>query len=132
MAGLTLDAGALIAADKNDRRFWAFWKERVRRRVPVVVPAAVVAQVWRGPENARMAAVLNGCRIEPLSEAGARAVGELCGRSSSSDVIDANVVLSSSVRADDVLTSDPGDLERIASHVHPAPRILDLKRLPGP
>lgn len=26
MAGVTFDTGALIAAARNDRRFWAFWK----------------------------------------------------------------------------------------------------------
>ena len=31
MAGLTLDAGALIAADRNERRFWRFWKLAMRR-----------------------------------------------------------------------------------------------------
>jgi hypothetical protein len=29
VAGLTLDSGALIAAERGDRRFWAFWKEAI-------------------------------------------------------------------------------------------------------
>ena len=30
--GLTLDSGALIAAEKGDRVFWALWKKAMDRR----------------------------------------------------------------------------------------------------
>jgi len=39
MAALTLDPRALIAAKRGERRFWAFWKEALRREVEVTAPA---------------------------------------------------------------------------------------------
>jgi hypothetical protein len=46
--GLTLDSGALIAAEKGEKRFWTYWEEALDRRAVVTVPVVVVAQVWRG------------------------------------------------------------------------------------
>ena len=45
--GLTLDAGALIALERGDRRVVALLREALDRRVRICVPAGVVAQVWR-------------------------------------------------------------------------------------
>jgi hypothetical protein len=68
-AGLTLDSGALIAAEKASLRFRAIWKERQERGRPVTLPAVVLAQVWRGnrPVIAR-----HGADIERLVAAGGR------------------------------------------------------------
>jgi hypothetical protein len=43
--GLTLDSGALIAAEKRDRRFMRIWKEALARAAVVTVPAVVLGQV---------------------------------------------------------------------------------------
>jgi hypothetical protein len=46
--GVTYDTGALVAADRGERRVWARHRAlRVRREVPTA-PAPVVAQSWRG------------------------------------------------------------------------------------
>lgn len=131
MAGLTLDTGALIAAERGDRRFWAFWKEALRREVDVTVPAPVVAQVWRGGREARLAMLLAGCRIDNLDAALAKQTGVLCGRSGTADVVDAFVVISAGRRRDDILTSDPEDLHRLAAHEPRAGTILDIAQLRG-
>lgn len=115
MAGLTLDTGALVAAERGERRFWAFWKEALRREVEVTVPAPVLAQVWRGGQQARLAMLLGGCRIESMDAALAKQTGSLCGRSATKDVVDAFVIVSAARRRDDVLTSDPDDMSRLAS-----------------
>lgn len=47
-AGLTLDSGALIAAEKSSRRVWQLLKAASERGAAVTVPAVVLAQVWRG------------------------------------------------------------------------------------
>lgn len=130
MAGLTLDTGALIAADRNDRRFWASWKEAERRDVDVTVPAAVVAQAWRGPRSARMAMLLAACVVESLDRFLAMETGALCGRSATSDVVDASLIVGAGRRSDDVLTSDPEDLTHLAASLPGVGNILDLKRLP--
>jgi predicted nucleic acid-binding protein len=111
--GLTLDSGALIAAEKGDRRFWTFWKEALDRGAAVTVPAAVVAQVWRG-NNAVIARVLEGCEVEILTEERAKQVGRLLATTRSSDVIDACVVVGAAARRDAVVTSDPSDIDRLA------------------
>ena len=38
--GLTLDSGALIAAEKGEKRFWTYWEEALDRRAVVTVPVA--------------------------------------------------------------------------------------------
>jgi len=132
VAGLTLDAGALIAAERDDRRFWAFWKEALQRDIEIVVPATALAQVWRGPKSARQALVLKGSEVEALDEPRAKATGVLCGRAGTSDVVDAHVVVGAYARGDDILTTDPEDFERLAEHVARPPRIIDIRRLPKP
>jgi hypothetical protein len=126
MAGLTLDTGALIAADRNSRVFWIHWKEALRRGVDVTVPTPVIAQAWRGGRNARMGHVLGACVVEPLDQADARAAGELCAQSMSSDAIDAAVVVSAAKRGDAILTSDPDDLGVLLVHAGAAGPVLPI------
>ena len=113
-AGLTLDSGALIAAEKGDRRFWALWKEALQRGATVTVPAAVVAQVWRG-NSAVIARVLQGCELEALSEELAKRIGRLLAVSRTIDVVDASVVVGAAARQDVVVTSDRRDIDRLVS-----------------
>lgn len=122
---MTLDTGALIAADRDDRAFWAVWSEAVGRGVVPLIPAGVLAQAWRDARQVRLARVVNACFVQPLDEPLAKAAGELCARSGTSDVIDASVVASAAQRGDAVLTSDPEHLGRLAA-LMPGVRILDL------
>jgi len=46
--GVTYDTGALIAADRDERRLWARHRALFTRREVPVVPAPVLAQAWRG------------------------------------------------------------------------------------
>jgi len=114
--GLTLDAGALIALERGDRRVVALLREALDRRVRICVPAGVVAQVWRnGATQAVLARFLRAreVNIPPLDEPMARAAGELCGLVGSSDVVDAQVVLTARQGRDTIVTSDPEDLRRL-------------------
>ena len=115
-AGLTLDAGALIAFDRGDRRMIALLKQAVRERVGIRVPAGVVGQVWRGgARQATLARFLRSREVEvpALDEYVARAAGELCGLAGTADVIDASVVLTARKGRDSILTSDPDDLRKL-------------------
>ncbi len=47
MSGLTLDAGALIAFDRNDRKLVALLKRALEFGHSFAVPAGVVGQAWR-------------------------------------------------------------------------------------
>jgi hypothetical protein len=116
MPGLTLDAGALIAFDRNDRRMVAIVARAVRQRIGLAVPTGVVGQVWRdGSRQARLARLLGSSQIEieDLDDIRARAAGQLCGVTGTRDVIDASVVLCARSRGHGVVTSDPGDIQRL-------------------
>lgn len=129
MAGVTLDTGALIAAERNDRRFWVWWKWLTSRGVVATVPSPVVAQAWRTARDARIAVVLGGCREVPMDAAGSRRTGELCAAAKTADVVDAFVVRGAADRRDDVLTSDRGDLIVLAAHAPGVGRIRTLDDL---
>ena len=126
MAGVTLDTGALIAAERNDRRFWVWWKWQTSRGVVATVPSPVVAQAWRSARDARIAMVLGGCREAALDAPASRRTGELCAAARTADVVDAFVVRGAADRRDDVLTSDPGDLLALAAY---APGIGKIRTL---
>ncbi len=126
MAGLTLDAGALIAADRDDKRFWSFWSVAVKRRTVATIPATIVAQAWRSPRNVRMAQVINQSIIEAYTFDIGRLAGQLCAAANKHDVVDAGLVVSASIRGDDILTTDPTDLLELAQVLGSSTRIMNL------
>lgn len=109
--GRTLDAGALIAIDRNDETGRALLQRAKARRWPILVPAGALAQAWRsGTRQARLAAFLgavDGPTILPLSERDARAAGELCGSTGTADVVDASVMACALLHQNHIVTSDP-------------------------
>ena len=118
MSGLTLDAGALIAFERNDRAVVATISRSLVLGLRLAVPAGVVGQVWRdGRRQARLSRLLGSdlVKIEPLDDKGARAAGQLCGAAHTNDVIDASVVLCAKSHGHSVLTSDIDDLRLLDS-----------------
>lgn len=107
------DAGALIAIERADERARALLRQRFG---PVIIPAPVLAQVWRdGARQARLAKFIaaDGTIVEPLDELSAKSIGVILGRTGTADIVDASVVLSARRHAAIVLTSDADDLLRI-------------------
>jgi len=129
MASFTLDAGALIAADRGDPRFWAFQDEVDLDADVITIPTVVLTQVWRGPRNANLVRALRSCELEPLNPELARAAGVLCGQAATSDAVDAIVVASAASRGDHIITTDPDDLRALAAVASGVGRILDLNDL---
>jgi hypothetical protein len=120
MSGLTLDAGALIAFEKNDRRIVAMVARSVALGLPLAMPAGVIGQVWRdGRKQARLAQLLGSrwVEVEHLDDHRARAAGQLCGVAGTRDVIDASVVLCAKARGHAVVTSDPADLAQLDASI---------------
>lgn len=114
--GVTYDAGALIAADRGERRIWARHRALLARREVPTVPAPVVAQSWRGgARQAQLARLLAGCDVEALDDGQARAVGSLAARAAISDIVDACVAEGAIRRHDIVVSSDPDDIQPIAA-----------------
>ena len=116
--GVTYDTGALIAADKGERRVWARHRALLVRREVPTVPAPVVARSWRGTNRqVLLARLLAGCEVEALDDGHARSVGALATRAATTDIIDACVAEGALRRRDLVVSSDEGDLQSIASAV---------------
>ena len=105
-----LDAGALIAIERADRRTAGLLAMGRRIAAELVATAPVVAQVWRDPaRQARPSRLLAMVDVRSADLADARTAGELLATTGGSDVVDALVaVLSQS--GDQILTSDPDDL----------------------
>ena len=120
MSGLTYDAGALIAADRGDRLMLALHKRALERGVVPTVPAPVLAQGWRGGQQAHLARLLAGCVVDLLDEQDAKSAGELCAAAGSGDVVDAAVVVGALARGDVVVSSDPQDIRALAVAVNRA------------
>lgn len=114
MSGLTYDAGALLAAEANDRRLWAIHRRAIDRSHTPTVPAGVLAQAWRGGPQPLLSTLLDACTVDNLDENAARLAGGLLGRAKSADVIDATVVAGALRRGDAVVTSDRRDIEKLA------------------
>ena len=114
MSGIVYDAGALIAAERNDRRLWADRRARLEAGVVPVVPAPVVAQVSRSPRQVQLRRLLRGCAVLPLDEPLAHDVGRLLGRSGTVDIVDATVVTMAIATQAHVVTGYQGDIARLA------------------
>ena len=109
---VVLDAGALTAVDRADRRIVRL----LELADEIHVPAGALAQAWRNPARQfRLVRVMNsdGVEIHPLDAATARAAGQLCAATATSDVIDASVVLLARAVDGVPVTSDPDDLHRL-------------------
>lgn len=116
MKGLTLDAGALIALERGDRRMVAWLEEALVAGLEITVPAGALGQVWRdGARQVRLVRLLASPRvgIDALDARRAKEAGALCGLRGTTDVIDASVVLCARARQHRAVTSDPGDLRRL-------------------
>jgi predicted nucleic acid-binding protein len=110
---IVYDAGVLVAVDRNDRRAWADHKNRLELGVIQLVPAPVVAQVSRSPQQAQLRRFLTGCVVVPLGEREAHEAGWLLGQTRTTDIVDAVVVTIAIRQKATILTGDPDDIERL-------------------
>jgi hypothetical protein len=114
--GLVLDAGALIALDRGNKRMIALVQRALAQGRIFRVPSAVIGQAWRNPQTqVTLSRFLNSDAVEvsTLDEPLARACGELCAATHTNDVIDASVVITARHRRDPIVTSDLNDLRRL-------------------
>lgn len=108
---LVLDAGALVALDRNERAMWIRLKALQEEGELPVTHGGVVGQVWRGgSRQARLAAALAGTDVRGLDDRLGRAAGELLSETRTSDVIDGALALMA-VDGDEIVTLDRDDFE---------------------
>jgi hypothetical protein len=113
MSAVVYDAAVLVAADRNERRAWAEHKARLELGLIPLVPAPVVAQVSRSPQQVQLRRFLTGCVVVPLSESEAHEAGRLLGLTRTADVLDAVVVTTAVRRKAMILTGERVDMERL-------------------
>jgi predicted nucleic acid-binding protein len=117
MPALVYDTGALLAAERRNPDFLALHDEVTGARIRPIVPVVVLAQAWRGGSQHQISRVLKGCDVLPDDAATGRAAGIACAASGTADVVDAIVIATAVRHQAAVVTSDPGDLTRLASAI---------------
>lgn len=115
MSAVVYDAAVLVAADRNDRRIWAEHKARLEWGFVPSVPAPVVAQVSRSPQQVQLRRFLTGCAVTPLNESDAHEAGRLLGKARTADVVDAVVVTIALRQKALILTGDEDDIKRLVA-----------------
>jgi len=125
MAGITFDAGGLIALDRNDRRVLVLVARAAETGARITIPATALAQVTHHPQRqARLARLVRQPTTDviDLGRVDATNIGRLLAASGTSDIADAHVVICARRADQPVVTSEPGDLRQL----DPALRLIAL------
>ena len=125
MRGVTLDAGGLIALDRDDRRLVVLLARARETGARVTVPASVLAQAIRRPDRqVRLSRLIRQPTTDviDLGRVDATNIGRLLSASGTADIADAHVVICARRADQPVVTSDPGDLHQL----DPALRLIAL------
>jgi hypothetical protein len=118
--GVTLDAGGLIALDRNDRRVVVLLARARETGARATVPATVLAQAIRRPDRqVRLSRLIRqpATDVIELGRVDATNVGRLLAASGTSDIADAHVVICARRAGQPVVTSDPGDLRQLDPNI---------------
>ncbi|MGB7587250.1 MAG: hypothetical protein WBM00_00920 [Solirubrobacterales bacterium] len=111
---LVLDAGALIGLERGGEMAIVMAKKAHERGGQTVIPASVLAQVWRGgPKAGRLAKIVAGSDIDSLGEDRAKEIGIRLGAQGGKDIADAHVACCAVEHQAIVATSDRADIESL-------------------
>jgi predicted nucleic acid-binding protein len=111
---MMLDAGALIAVERNDRRMIARLLAAHEDDDDLRSNPMVIAQAWRGSRHqANLARLLATIDVPPIDDTLGRRCGELLAKASTTDPIDAAVVLGA-LDGETIVTSDVQDIQVLA------------------
>ena len=124
---MILDAGGILALTRGSADARAALDRAVREGYVVLIPTPVLAQVHRGGrDRAHVDRVVKAVvALLPTSALVARRAGELQAKAGTSDAIDAIVAAEALESAPSlILTSDPGDLERLLEGEPEAGRVV--------
>lgn len=120
MPGVTLDAGGLIALDRNDRRVIVLLARARETGARVTIPGTALAQAIRRPERQiRLARLVRQptTDVVALDRVDATNVGRLLAATGTADIADAHVVICARRASQDIVTSDPDDLRVLDSTI---------------
>jgi hypothetical protein len=116
VSGVTLDAGGLIALDRNDRRVIALLARADEIGAQITIPATALAQAIRSPlKQARLSRLVRQpmTQVAALDGPDATQVGLLLAASRTADITDAHVIICARRHAQPIVTSGPEDLRRL-------------------
>ena len=113
---ITFDTGALIAVERRRNRMLRVLRAAEQTSTPIVVPAVVLAEWWRGRPSRRMALFLEAITVEPVDEDLAHVAGEAIAAVRGATTVDALVMASAALRGGIVYTSDVPDLVRFGRY----------------
>jgi len=116
MAAFVLDAGPLLAVDRNDRAVMANLKAGQATGFELRTNGVVIAQVWRDAagRQADLARLMKAIDVRAVDAQLGREAGVLLGKAATGDAVDATVVAIAAA-GDRILTSDPGDMGGLVS-----------------
>lgn len=116
MSAMILDAGTLVAVDRDDRTAIARLRAVQQHGLELRTNSMVVARAWRDPHGRQvnLARLLRATDVRAVSPRDGREAGVLLGQAGTSDPVDATVVLLAGP-GDRILTSDPADITRLAA-----------------
>jgi predicted nucleic acid-binding protein len=114
MTALILDAGALIAIERNDRNIVALLKVAKLNALSLVSNGGVVAEVWRGGTGNQvpLARLLAAVTVVPIDGDIGRSAGDLIRSAGGGSAIDATIV-AIALESDRIITSDPVDIHAL-------------------
>ncbi|MBX3227525.1 MAG: PIN domain-containing protein [Labilithrix sp.] len=112
MRTITFDTGALIGLERKNARIVAIGRVAKKRGDLIIVPAAVLAEWWRGRSDVRDM-ILGLVDVEPLDAELAKVAGEAIAAVKGATVVDAIVMASAARSGSAVYTSDLDDLQRL-------------------
>ena len=118
------DTGALISAERGKERALRFLRLVHAGRARILIPLPVVAEWWRGRNDARERILASGEIVASLAVA--KAAGVALGRVRDADArvtVDAMVMATASLSDSVVITGDPRDFDRLSTHF---PRVVVL------
>lgn len=122
-----LDAGALIDLERAPLgRAARRCRAAIEANSQPLLPAVVLAQVWRGsPRQHAIGKLRRTCTLLPFDSDAADAVGRLLALSGTGDVVDAAVIVEAIRHTAVVVTSDPVDLTKLADAAgYPVPLLV--------
>jgi predicted nucleic acid-binding protein len=124
MSAVTADTGFLIGLERAKPRAIALLAAARRRSLLISVPAAVVAEWWRGGRD--QSKILKLVEVEAMTERLAKNAGEALAAVGDATVVDAIVMASAAARGSVVYTSDFEDLAHLRDRHFRGVRVLAL------
>jgi predicted nucleic acid-binding protein len=112
-----LDTGALVSAERGKERAARFFRLAHVGRARLIVPLPVVAEWWHGRTDAREAILAATAVVASLDAA--KAAGVALSRAKDVDcrlTVDAIVMATAALLDAVVVTGDPADFDRLATH----------------